>query len=171
MYFNAGLKQSRRLRDGELTLRVGNGARVAAVAVGTYSLCLPTGVVLELRDCLYVPSATRNLISISRLVMDGYKFIFESNVCSIYLRNNLIGYGSLIDNLYHLHMDVSVNTVDNGMNENIIGFKRPREEVNKTYLWHLRLGNIREDRINKLAKNGVLGSLPSEPYPACESCL
>ena len=33
-----GLEDSRRLRDGDMILRVGNGARVAAVAVGTYPL-------------------------------------------------------------------------------------------------------------------------------------
>ena len=32
------LEESRRLRDGEMILRIGNGARVAAVAMGTYPL-------------------------------------------------------------------------------------------------------------------------------------
>ena len=32
------LEESRRLRDGEMILRIGNEARVAAVAVGTYPL-------------------------------------------------------------------------------------------------------------------------------------
>ena len=31
-----GLKDSKRLRDGEMILRIKNGARVAVVAVGTY---------------------------------------------------------------------------------------------------------------------------------------
>ena len=30
---------------------------------------------------------------------------------------------------------------------------------------------IGEDRINRLEKDGILGSLKPEPYPACESCL
>ncbi|XP_020081861.1 uncharacterized protein LOC109705542 [Ananas comosus] len=58
-----GLRESRGLREGEVTLRVGNGARVAAVAAGTYSLRLPSGYVLLLKDCYYVPPASRNLIS------------------------------------------------------------------------------------------------------------
>ena len=33
-----GLKESRRLRDGEMILCIGNGARVAAVVVETYPL-------------------------------------------------------------------------------------------------------------------------------------
>ena len=35
-----GLLRSRRLEKGEMDLRVGNGARVAALAVGTYVLSL-----------------------------------------------------------------------------------------------------------------------------------
>ena len=33
-----GLQDSRRLANGEVIIRVGNGARVAALAVGTYTL-------------------------------------------------------------------------------------------------------------------------------------
>ncbi|VFQ97195.1 unnamed protein product, partial [Cuscuta campestris] len=39
-----GLKQSRRLARGEIELRVGNGAPVAALAIGTYSLVLPSAL-------------------------------------------------------------------------------------------------------------------------------
>ena len=38
-----GLKASRRLSKGEVDLRVGNKAKVAALAVGTYCLSLPNG--------------------------------------------------------------------------------------------------------------------------------
>ena len=44
-----------------------NGARVAAVIVGTYPLRLLLGLDLFLRDCYYVPAASKNLISISCL--------------------------------------------------------------------------------------------------------
>ena len=53
------LEESRRLRDGEMILRVGNGARVAAVTVGTYPLRLLLGLDLVLRDCYHVPAANR----------------------------------------------------------------------------------------------------------------
>ena len=39
-----GLKISRDLAKGEVDLRVGNGAKVAALAVGTYVLTLPSGL-------------------------------------------------------------------------------------------------------------------------------
>ena len=49
--------------------------------------------------------------------------------------------------------------------------KRSRDEINQKYSWHHRLGHIGEDRINKLEKDGIFGSLNPESYPACESCL
>ena len=52
-----------------------------------------------------------------------------------------------------------------------VGQKRFRDEINQKYLCHHRLGHIEEDRINRLKKDEILGSLHLESYPACESCL
>lgn len=46
-----GLKNRRLLKEGEVDLRVGNGARVAALAVGTYEVTLPSGLILVLNNC------------------------------------------------------------------------------------------------------------------------
>jgi len=74
-----GLQRSRRLAKGEVDLRVGNGARVAALAVGIYLLSLPSGLVINLDNCYYVPTVNRNIVSVSRLVLDGFKFVIENN--------------------------------------------------------------------------------------------
>ncbi|KAA3450189.1 polyprotein [Gossypium australe] len=50
-----GLQRSRTLARGDVDLRVGNGAKVAALAVGTYTLSLPSGLDLCLEDCYLVP--------------------------------------------------------------------------------------------------------------------
>ena len=42
---------------------------------------------------------------------------------------------------------------------------------NETYLWHLRLGHISLDRINKITKDGPLKDLNVGYLPVCESCL
>ena len=65
--FMQDLEESRRLRDGDMILRIENGARVVAVAVETYPLRLTLGLDLVLRDCYYVPAASMNLISVSCL--------------------------------------------------------------------------------------------------------
>ena len=75
----------------------------------------------------------------------------------------------LINDLYQLHIDVSIFNIQ--QNINAIGSKRPRDSLNDRYLWHLRLGHIVEFRINKLEKSGLLSLLTFESYPICESCL
>ena len=50
----SGLKDSRVLANGEVDLRVGNGASVSALSIGTYLLTLPSGLVLELENCYHV---------------------------------------------------------------------------------------------------------------------
>ncbi|KAK9003914.1 hypothetical protein V6N11_018808 [Hibiscus sabdariffa] len=62
-----GLHMRRNLAKGDVDLRVGNGARVAALAIGTYVLSLPSGLVLNLENCYFVPSLTKNIISVSCL--------------------------------------------------------------------------------------------------------
>jgi hypothetical protein len=52
---NQELKKYRRLLKGEVDLRVSNGARVAALAVRTYNLTLPSRMLLELDNFYFVP--------------------------------------------------------------------------------------------------------------------
>ena len=40
-----------------------------------------------------------------------------------------------------------------------------------TYLWHLRLGHINLNRIERLVKRGLLIELEDNSLPPCESCL
>ena len=48
------LRNSRKLTKGESDLRVGNCARVAAIAIRTYVLNLLSGLCLNLDNCFYV---------------------------------------------------------------------------------------------------------------------
>jgi hypothetical protein len=62
-----GLSLTRRFAKGELDVHVGNGAKVAAIAVGTFHLPLPSGSVLELNNCYCIPALCKNIISSSCL--------------------------------------------------------------------------------------------------------
>ena len=61
------LSNNRQLNKGQSDLQVVNGARVGALAIGTYILTLPSALILSLEDCYYVPSLTKNIVSISSL--------------------------------------------------------------------------------------------------------
>ncbi|KAI3685767.1 hypothetical protein L6452_35025 [Arctium lappa] len=157
------LKRTRRLSKGEVDLRVGNGTKVAAIAVGSILLTLPTGLLLELDDCYCVPSISRNLISVSCLDKKGFSFSIGNKCCSFSFGNIYYGDASLINGLYVLNMDNPIYNID----------KRDvkSNSSNLTYLWHCRLGHINETRISKLHKDGLLNKLDFESYGTCEACL
>ena len=84
-----------------MTLKLGNGASVAAKAIGTTSIDLYNHILL-LEGVLYVPNAYKNIISISSLTSKGYEFLFSRDECKIYFGNKLIGMGYLIHGLYYI---------------------------------------------------------------------
>jgi hypothetical protein len=67
-----GFHTRRTIRRGERSIRVTNGVEAEVEAVGEHPLELNNGFILHLHNVLYVPSLSRNLISISRLDDDGY---------------------------------------------------------------------------------------------------
>ncbi|GJY03033.1 zinc finger, CCHC-type containing protein [Tanacetum coccineum] len=67
-----GLRASRKLKPGALSLYVGNGQREAVEAIGNFDLSLPSGLVIVLNNFHYAPSITRGVISVSRLYEDGF---------------------------------------------------------------------------------------------------
>nr|GEY42394.1 zinc finger, CCHC-type [Tanacetum cinerariifolium] len=54
-----GLRGSKKLKPGALSLYVGDGHHTAVEAIGTYYLELPNGLVIVLNNCHYDPSITR----------------------------------------------------------------------------------------------------------------
>ena len=75
-------------------------------AIGTCSLVLSSGFILELEKTFYVPSFSRNLISISRLVPLGFSFIFSDSGFSLSNKSKVIGYGTLSDGLFHIQLQM-----------------------------------------------------------------
>nr|GFB09059.1 zinc finger, CCHC-type [Tanacetum cinerariifolium] len=60
-----GLRASRKLNPGALSLYVGNGQREAVEAIDAFYLCIPSGLEIVLNNCHYAPSITRGVISVS----------------------------------------------------------------------------------------------------------
>lgn len=73
----------------EVSLYMGNRERVPVEAIGTYHLFLDTGYHLDLLNCLFVPTIVRNLISISKLDIDGF-IVSLDKILSIYLSHLLL---------------------------------------------------------------------------------
>uniref|UniRef100_A0A0A8YXZ9 GAG-pre-integrase domain-containing protein n=1 Tax=Arundo donax TaxID=35708 RepID=A0A0A8YXZ9_ARUDO len=146
-------------------MRVGNRAKVAVLAVDTYHLSLPSGLVLELNNCYCILALSKNIISSSCLEeIDGYEIIIKNKCCSIYYNDMLYAYCPLVNGLYIL--DLEDKFVYN------INAKRLRaNNLNPTFIWHCRLDHINEKRIEKLHKDDLLSSFNFESFDTCKSCL
>ena len=71
-------------------------------AIGTWNLILNSGFILELEKTFYIPSFSRNLISVSRLAPFGYSFNFSDTSFSLFYKSNLVGNSTLSDDFFLL---------------------------------------------------------------------
>ncbi|GJW72163.1 hypothetical protein Tco_0129080 [Tanacetum coccineum] len=116
-------------------------------AIGSYDLVLPNGLVICLDNCHYAPSITRGVVSVSRLVDNGFIQCFTDYGISV--SKNYVLYFNVIpsDGVYEIDMFnlvPNVNSIYNVIN------KRVKHNLDSTYLWHCRLAHIRKKCIEKL---------------------
>ncbi|GJZ19999.1 retrotransposon protein, putative, ty1-copia subclass [Tanacetum coccineum] len=164
-----GLRGSRKLKPGALSLYVGDGHRAAVEAIGTYHLELPSGLVIVLNNCHYAPSITRGVISVSRLFDDGFINRFDDNNVISVSKDNLVYFMAVPrDGIFEIDMSCS-NTNDSSMYA--ITNKRAKINLDSSLLWHCRLGHISKKRIEKLQHDGLLNSIDIESLGKCVSCL
>jgi hypothetical protein len=97
-----GLKIIKRFARDDVDLRVGNGAKVVALSIGTYSLSLPSGLVLELNNCYFVPALNKNIISASYLEDEGFEFVIKNKCCSIFMNDIYYGRCPVVNGLMFL---------------------------------------------------------------------
>nr|GEW68291.1 zinc finger, CCHC-type [Tanacetum cinerariifolium] len=89
-----GLRASRKLKSGALSLYVGNGQREAVEAIGVFYLCLSSVLEIVLNNCHYAPFITIGVISVSRLYEDGFINRFMNNTIQV-SRNNMVYFSAI----------------------------------------------------------------------------
>ncbi|KAJ9535780.1 hypothetical protein OSB04_un001068 [Centaurea solstitialis] len=145
-------------------LRVGEGTMLVAEAVGSYSLSLPSGLVLELDTCYYVPKMIKNVLSFDLLVDQGFYYKYDYKMISCF-KNDMFYFKATPSNgLYILNLQESNNEIYHIS-------KRSKDIEDQTYHWHCRLGHINKKRVELLQKGGLLGTFDFKPFSNCESCL
>nr|GEV79126.1 hypothetical protein [Tanacetum cinerariifolium] len=163
-----GLRASRKLKLGALSLYVGNGQREAVEAIGFFYLCLPSGLEIVLNNCHYAPSITRGVISISRLYEDGFINRFVNNTIQV-SRNNMV-YFSAIPRDGMFEIDLS-NSYTNESTIYAVSNKRAKLNLDSALLWHCRLGHISKKCIEKLQYDGLLNSTDLKAFEKCVSYM
>jgi hypothetical protein len=122
--------------------------------------------ILRLYNVLYVPSLSRNLISVSCLDDDGYDCQFNNRQYLILFDSKVVGLAFRQDKFYMLSMHENVNVVCNDenvvCNEKVpssmnVSNKRKRcDDATSAKLWHYHLGHILRGAIERLIKDDIL---------------
>ena len=105
---------------GTRRLNVVNGKEAEVEAVGSLTLKLHTGFLLQLKDVLYVPTLSRNLISVSCLDDFGFHCTFGEKQCFLKYCNKDVGLAVRRGKLYMLNLSgypMCVNLCEMNMNE------------------------------------------------------
>ncbi|KAJ9561697.1 hypothetical protein OSB04_006857 [Centaurea solstitialis] len=131
-YESWGFNRRETLRKDRSNLRVGEGTMLVAEAVGSYSLSLPSGLVLELENCYYVPKMIKTVISFDLLVDQATP---SNGLYVLNLQEN--------KEVYHIS-------------------KRSKEIEDQTYLWHCRLMTKQPFNKDNERANELLGIIHTD---------
>nr|GEV54637.1 ribonuclease H-like domain-containing protein [Tanacetum cinerariifolium] len=136
-----GLRGSKNLKHKALSLYVGNGMCAAVEAIRSFDLVLPSGLIIVLDNCHFVATITRGVVSISRLLNNGYIYTFTNYG----LKDNVFYFNAIPrDSIYEIDMHNIYSNIRSMFN---VSNKRAKHAMDSSYLWHCRLGKKRTDKL------------------------
>ena len=145
---------------------MGNNTSTDVLGIGTCKLLMCKGRTLYLHDVLFALEVHRNLVSIVVLVKLGSKIVFEQDYVKVLVDNIVYGYGFMSYGFIALDT-IPINKATYVF---VIGNSSSSSSVNDIK-WHARLGHIGQDRLNRLAKASILGSMDKINLLICKQCL
>ncbi|XP_072151377.1 uncharacterized mitochondrial protein AtMg00300-like [Setaria viridis] len=134
------------------------------MGIDSVKIKMPDGMIRMLKDVRHILGMARNLISLSTLDDEGYKYFGSGGVCKVSKGSLVHMIGDMNSaKLYvlrgsTLHGSVTVATVSN-------------DEPNKTNLWHMRLGHMSELGMAELIKRDLLDGCTLGKMKFCEHCV
>ena len=115
---------------------------------------------LLLHDVFHAPGVQCNLFSVFTMLRLGFSFCFDGSQLDFYLNKTLCGHGYLSNDFSMLDLDHSS-----------FSFIAHNDEISDSVMWHARLGHIGKDRLDRLDREGLLGSITNVSLLMCEPCL
>ena len=107
-------------------MTLASNATILAIAIGVVVLELQNNRTLVLPDVLYVPNSRRNLISVSKLINNGFTVSFANEV--IIKRNNLFIYFSVETNGLYVITSIASNKYIMELNNSVVSIPSKRKE-------------------------------------------
>ncbi|KAH9652997.1 hypothetical protein KPL70_027263 [Citrus sinensis] len=140
---------------------VGNDAICRVIGIGVIKLKLHDNSILELKQVRHVPDLKRNLISLGMLDQIGCVVKVQQGIMSVVKGSLVLLRGIRKNGLYVLEGTTVTGMVSVSSSSN----------VDKTNLWHLRLGHMSLRGLKELSKQGMLGSNTIGEMVFCEDCV
>ena len=145
------------------SIYMGNNTSADVLGIGTCKLLMRKGCTLYLHDVLFAPEVRWNIVSVVVLVKFGFKIVFEQDYVKVLLDNIVYSYGFLSYGFIVLDT-ILINKTTFIF---VTGNSSSSSSVNDVK-WHARLGHIGQDRLKRLAKGGLLGSIDKIDLPVCK---
>ncbi|GJZ33744.1 retrotransposon protein, putative, ty1-copia subclass [Tanacetum coccineum] len=161
-----GVRRSRKLKHGVLSIYMCNGIRAGVKAIRSFDLILPSSLIID--NCHFAPTISRGVVSISRLVKNGYIHTFTNYGISV-SKDNVFYFNAIPrDDIYEIDMHNLYPNVSSNYN---VSNKRAKHGLDSYYLWHCHLGHINKKRMDMLQRNGLLQPTHDESHEKCKSCI
>jgi len=143
-------------------VRLGNGATVESQGKGTVMVETKKGMKF-IKDVLLVPNLKENLLSIGKMMENGYSLHFEKDTCKIY-NSRKIEIGQVKMEKRNRSFPISFK------HETNIAMK---VEVDDSWLWHKRFGHFNTHALKLLYQKNMMRDLSclKENNESCEGCL
>lgn len=146
------------------TIFVANGERVPAEGIGTVALNVLNRngrqVTIWIQNVLFVPSMSGNLLSVRKLIANGYSVIFTPNgSCDISHGDKHVAMGELRDNLYMLKVVTRALAVHEKVHPE-----------NCAHQWHRLCGHRDLEVVKRLGINGLVEGIEIADCDIHETC-
>ena len=152
---------------------MGDNSKQEATSRGSVRMDLQVNgktIRVKFTKVLFVPNLRTNLISVSRLVRDGFQVSFSSDGCAVSKGDQAIAEGVYRDRLYHLSGKV---VTPPPTSRALVGAISTHSA--KVQLWHQRLGHLSESSMQNLIKSYAVHGMNLSPNEVslslCEGCI
>lgn len=138
-------------------IMIANHEKLQVSCKGNVKISTRLGYDITVKDVLYVPSLTTNLLSVSQLIKNNNSVSFLDNQCLIYNeKKKLVAVANLIDGVYKLDL-----------------YSTPVTKCllarDSALLWHRRLGHLNTKDLNKMKNGAVEGVSYKDTYEVTKS--
>jgi hypothetical protein len=143
-------------------VRVGNDNQYNIVGIGSVQIKTHDGMTRTLTGVKHIPSMVRNLISLSTMDCDGYKYKGGDKRLKVSSGSLIVMIGDMNSaKLYVLR----------GSTLPGIAAAISSDDSSKTNLWHKRLGHMSELGMAELAKRELIDGCDLSKFEFCQHCI